>query len=188
MSHVDHDPLPKNASHRHSYPSAFPDLWAPFFTSPLRGVPDSFATESGGLTLGFGYPIYERNKPIKDPSKHVFVFPTLLGFSLQSFSPPWWSKTPLRGPLSTLALGVQNLTGLASVLQRVTPTKKAVSLFAPKVLIWVVSFALLGFWVFQAFPLSGLMMDLLPPPFSPSSLPQQNLTILRQMDLGASRL
>jgi len=80
-----------------------------------------------GSYPGFGYPLYELLSPYTLGS--LFQLPTLLGFSLQSFSPPQGSVDPFE-PTSPLLHFLKKPLGLVSTLQRVSPTEKAVPLFA----------------------------------------------------------
>jgi len=77
------------------------------------------ALSPGSLLFGFGYPHKESfDLPLLGS---LFQLPTLLGFTLQSFSPFKWSKKSFLS-FSPLVHLIAKPHDLATVLQRLDPT------------------------------------------------------------------
>jgi hypothetical protein len=150
VSHVDHDPHSKNALLKLLGPSAFSDLLAPFFTSPLRGVLRSLCHETRRAHTRVWLPSLRAVQAFKDPSRHNRS-PTLLGFSLQSFSPFQWSKVPYRAFFPLLHLEVKTSRALPPCFSGFIPPGKP-SHFCPQSINLGRELCSLGFLGFSGFP------------------------------------
>jgi hypothetical protein len=85
-SYVDRKPRSKSTSLKLVGPTAYPDPGILFF-APLSGPrPEGVALPTGSHAVGFGYPHSVSIHPKSLGS--LFQPPTLMGFALQSFSPP----------------------------------------------------------------------------------------------------
>jgi len=152
-SHVDHDPV--HVVPRISYPALqHLRIVTPIFSLPVsQKRRETVALAPRCLTLGFGYPLDESSSVMTLGS--LFQLPTLLGFALQSFSPPGGSRNPSES-LFRPGTSRQNPNDLAPVLRRFPPTQKAVPLFAPQCLARVGTFCSLELSNLAGSPSLGL--------------------------------
>lgn len=131
----------------------------------------------GRLVQGFGYPLYERIKPSKDPWKPCWIS-NALGlcpselFSVMAIELSYERLSPL------LRFQSKALMALFFALQRFPPATKAASPLPPKGLVWVRSLALLDFRVSQVFFLSKPETKPLPLSLSLSFFPRGTLASL----------
>jgi hypothetical protein len=72
----------------------------PLFSPPFEGVPPALPYQREVPLLGFGYPFSGLGSPALGS---LFQPPTLTGFTLQSFSPAWRSRTGFPVPFRSRA-------------------------------------------------------------------------------------
>lgn len=126
---VDRNPPSANASHRPLCPTAFPEPGTLFCARPFGPAFRKRCPASGKSRLKGLATLLTRVSP--GFLGGLFQSPTLMGFSLQSFSPPGRSGARYRVPFRPCAFP-QDPIGLAPALRRVPPAREAVPLIASR--------------------------------------------------------